>query len=103
MDRGPKNPSLEKSQPGKDRPRLKTAIATITRPTYSGSRFRTQLQRPVHLLKATSSIPIQHFPEKRQQQTFESLPLDKPHTTLNQRFDRERMFAVEQSRQQEMT
>jgi hypothetical protein len=72
-------------------------------PHYSGTRFRTQLQRPVHFLEATSSIAVHHLREKWQQQTFESLSLDESDMPLTERFDRERMLAVEDSRHPEMT
>jgi hypothetical protein len=42
-----------------------TPIARITRPIYSGSRFRSHLQRLVHLVKATLNIAIHHLPENR--------------------------------------
>src|SRR5262249_39975051 len=69
----------------------------------SGGRLAAQLDRPVHLLQATPSLPLQHLPEQRQQETPEPLPLDESHPPLTQRLDDERMLAVEQTGYPQMT
>jgi hypothetical protein len=42
-----------------------TAIARKHLPHFSGSRFRTQLQRLVHLVEATLGVTIKNLREKR--------------------------------------